>query len=71
MTLILKPEEKEALDKQFYDFLSKCIAVAGYKPRAEYLYPIMRGVPFKDLEVAFDMAVMEHANRKANDNIHE
>jgi hypothetical protein len=71
MTQILKPEEKESLDKQFYDFLSKCIAVAGYKPREKYLYPVMRGVPFRDLDVAFDMAVMDRAKHKANDNILE
>lgn len=68
MTANLKPEEREEYDKRFQNFLFKIVDVAGYRPRRKYLYPIMEGVPFKDLEVALDMAMIERAKCKANDN---
>ncbi len=64
----LKPEDKDTYDKRFQTVLSKIVDVAKFTPRERYLYPIMEGVPFKDLEVALDMAVMERAKRKVNDN---
>ena len=64
----LKPEEREGYDAAFQVFLEKIIAVAKYAPREKYLYPIMQGVPFKDLNVALDMAILERGMRKANDN---
>lgn len=67
MTANLKPEERDAYDQRFQAFLANIIEVAGY-PRKKYLYPIMNGVPFKDLEVALDMAILERLKRKANDN---
>ncbi len=68
MTSDMKPEERERHDMDFQAFLKKLVEVAGYKPRAKYLYPIMRGVPFRDLNTALDMAVMERIKKKANDN---
>ncbi len=64
----MKPEEKSLYDLRFQTFLFKIVDVAKYSPREKYLYPIMNGVPFRDLEVALDMAVQELAKRKANDN---
>ena len=64
----MKPEEKSLYDLRFQTFLFKIVDVAKYSPREKYLYPIMNGVPFRDLEVALDMAVQERAKRKANDN---
>lgn len=61
-----KPEDKERLEQRFQAFLFKMIDVAKYKPKEKYLYPIMEGVPFRDLEVALDMAMLER--HKANDN---
>ena len=64
----LKPEERDRYDADFQMFLEKIITVAKYAPREKYLYPVMDGVPFKDLNVALDMAVIERRKRKANDN---
>lgn len=64
----MKPEEKSLYDLRFQTFLFKIVDVAKYSPKEKYLYPIMNGVPFRDLEVALDMAVQERAKRKANDN---
>lgn len=63
-----KPEERAGYDAAFQAFLEKIMTVAKYTPREKYLYPIMNGVPFKDLNVALDMAVLERGKRKANDN---
>lgn len=63
---IYKPEEKERMDQRFHTFLFKIIDVAKYRPREKYLYPIISGVPFNDLEVALDLAMIERS--KANDN---
>src|SRR5690606_31300112 len=60
-----KPEEKERLEKKFHTFLFKLIDVAKYSPKERYLFPIMEGVPFRGLEVALDMAMIERS--KAND----
>lgn len=64
----MKQEDKDNYDRHFQSFLSKIIEVAKYTPKEKYLYPVMEGVPFNDLEVALDLVVMERAKRKANDN---
>ncbi len=64
----MKPEEKSLYDLRFQTFLFKIVDVAKYSPKEKYLYPIMNGVPFRDLEVALDMAVQERAKRRSNDN---
>ncbi len=64
----LKPEDQQDYDTRFELFLAKMVEVAHYNPRRKYLYPIMQGVPFKDLEVALDMATLQRANAKSNDN---
>jgi len=69
MAANLKPEEKDQYDARFHVFLSRMIEVAGYRPRLKYLYPIMEGVPFKDLEVSLDMARATYAAYTANDNL--
>lgn len=64
----MKPEERDRYDADFQAFLEKIITVAKFTPREKYLYPVMNGVPFKDMSVALDIAVMEHKKKKANDN---
>ncbi|NQW47027.1 MAG: hypothetical protein HQ464_04570 [Planctomycetes bacterium] len=64
----LTPGDEEAYDKRFQAFLSNVVEVARYAPRRKYLYPIMQGVPFQDMEVALDIAMLERAKRKVNDN---
>ena len=64
----MKPEEKSQYDLRFQTFLYKIVDVAKYSPREKYLYPIMNGIPFKDLEVALEMAIEERKKCKTNDN---
>ena len=64
----MKPEEKSQYDERFQAFLYKMVEVAKYNPRERYLYPIMSGVPFKDMEVALDMAMQQRGKRQTNDN---
>lgn len=64
----LKPEDRDRYDADFQAFLEKIVTVAKFTPRHKYLYPVMDGVPFKDLNVALDLAVMQRAKKKANDN---
>lgn len=64
----LKPEDRDRYDLRFQEFLARMVEVAGYSPRQKYLYPIMEGIPFKDLEVALEIAVAERMKHKANDN---
>lgn len=59
-------EEKISMDARFRSFMVKMLTVARYAPKEQYLYPIMSGVPFRDLEVALDLALLERS--KANDN---
>lgn len=59
------PEERESYDQRFETFLFKLDAVANYRPREKYLYPVMDGVPFNDFEVALDIAALFYT--KAND----
>ena len=68
MPVNLKPEDRDQYDKRFQKFLAKIIKVAGYTPRRKYLYPLMEGVPFRDLEVALDITVAARAKNKSNDN---
>lgn len=59
--------QKTEYDLRFAHFLEQIISVGKMKPREKYLYPIMNGVPFQDLEVALMMAqaAFSHAT---NDN---
>lgn len=47
-------------DERFRSFLSDITAVSLMEPRAKYLYKIMDGVPFKDLETAILMANIDY-----------
>jgi polysaccharide pyruvyl transferase WcaK-like protein len=64
----LQPEDKDQYDRRFQMFLSKMIDVAKCQPKEKYLYSVMESIPFKDLEVALDMALKERAKWKSNDN---
>ena len=48
--------KKMEYDIRFRMFLRQIIGVSRMKPKEKYLYPIMDGVPFKDLETAILMA---------------
>jgi hypothetical protein len=55
------------LERRFQRFLRDLSKVAGMRPRTEYLYPVMRGVPFQDFHTALHMAIEKH-RRALNDN---
>lgn len=68
MTINMKPEERETYERRFQAFLFKIIDVAKFKPKERHIYPIMDGVPFRDLEVSLDMALLERKKLMSNDN---
>ncbi len=51
--------KKMEYDMRFRSFLRQMIGVSRMKPKEKYLYTIMDGVPFKDLETAILMANIE------------
>ncbi len=55
------------MDLRFQNFLTEFTKVSLMQPRERYLYPIMRGVPFSDLETALMMAGIDYA-KAANEN---
>ena len=60
-------DKQQTYDVRFYKFLRSIIRVSAMKPKEKYLYPMMDGVPFKDLETAILMAHIEHDDA-TNDN---
>lgn len=54
-------------DMRFRTFLRQIIGVSQMKPKEKYLYSIMDGVPFKDLETAILMANIDYGVA-TNDN---
>lgn len=59
--------KKIEYDMCFRFFLRQIIGVSRMKPREKYLYRIMDGVPFKDLETAILMANIDYGIA-TNDN---
>lgn len=59
--------KKMEYDMRFRSFLRQMIGVSRMKPREKYLYRIMDGVPFKDLETAILMANIDYGIA-TNDN---
>jgi hypothetical protein len=55
----MTPEEKRAFNQRFSIFKQKLTLVGKLKPREEYLYPVMRSVPFRDTETRLEMALIE------------
>ncbi len=59
--------KKMEYNMRFRSFLRQIIGVSRMKPREKYLYPIMDGVPFKDLETSILMANIDYGIA-TNDN---
>lgn len=59
--------QKTKYDLRFKKFLRRINDISKLEPREKYLYCIMDGVPFKDLEIALIMAKIEY-NKAVNDN---
>lgn len=47
---------KKGYELRFRHFIREIIIVSRMKPKEKYIYRIMDGVPFKDLETALLMA---------------
>jgi hypothetical protein len=56
---------KDAYEQRFHAFSCKLALVRAMRPRTAYLYPLMDQVPFKDLEVALDIAIAAHHAKAA------
>lgn len=54
-------------DMRFRDFIRQIMQVRRMQPREKYLYPLMDGVPFRDLETAILMVKIDY-DIVANDN---
>lgn len=61
-------DKQHAYDARFYMFLRGLMAISAMKPKDKYLYPMMDGVPFKDLETAILLAHIAHEGSATNDN---
>lgn len=59
--------KKMEYDMRFRAFLRQIISVSRLKPYERYIYKVMDGVPFKDLETALLMAKIDYGEGQ-NDN---
>lgn len=54
---------KKAYDLRFTGFKQKLTLLGRLKPREEFLYPVMRSVPFNDMETRMDMALIDFGEK--------
>lgn len=54
-------------DRRFRTFIREIMVISRMNPKEQYLYRIMNGVPFKDLETAIMMAHIDYG-MATNDN---
>lgn len=67
----MNEEMKKRYDVRFRHFMREMTAVSRMTPKEKYLYRMMDGVPFKDLETAILMAKIDHKGQieeMVNDN---
>lgn len=64
---MITADKKLEYDMRFRTFIRQIIGVSRMKPKEKYLYKVMDGVPFKDLETAILMAKIDYGEGK-NDN---
>ena len=67
MTTRMSNSERREMDLRFQSFLIEFTRISLMEPRERFLHPIMRGVPFCDLETALMMANIDYA-KAANEN---
>ena len=68
---MMSEDLKKRYDLRFRHFIRGITVVSRMKPKEKYLYRIMDGVPFKDLETAILMAKIDCKNdfdNSVNDN---
>lgn len=67
----MSEDMKKRYNVRFRCFIREITVVSRMKPKEKYLYRIMDGVPFKDLETAILMAKIDYeekAKGTVNDN---
>lgn len=57
---------KKRYDARFRHFVREIIVVSRMNPKEKFLYRIMDGVPFKDLETAILMAKIDYDEKMAD-----
>lgn len=68
---MMSEDMKKRYDVRFRYFIREITVISRMKPKEKYLYRIMDGVPFKDLETAILMAKIDHKEKiedTVNDN---
>ena len=68
---MMSEDMKKQYDFRFRHFIREIIVVSRMKPNEKFLYRIMDGVPFKDLETALMMAKIDYSQKMdetVNDN---
>ncbi|PZO88658.1 MAG: hypothetical protein DI626_01235 [Micavibrio aeruginosavorus] len=68
---MMSEDMKKQYDFRFRHFIREIIVVSRMKPKEKFIYRIMDGVPFKDLETALMMAKMDYGQKMdetVNDN---
>jgi hypothetical protein len=64
---MMSEDMKAQYDFRFRHFIREIIVISRMKPKEKFLYRIMDGVPFKDLETAIMMAKIDYGTA-INDN---
>lgn len=64
---MMSEDMKKQYDLRFRHFIREIIVVSRMKPKEKFLYRIMEGVPFQDLETALMMAKIDFGEAE-NDN---
>lgn len=68
---MISEDMKLCYDVRFRHFIREITVVSRMKPKEKFIYRIMDGVPFKDLETAILMAKIDYDEKMAdivNDN---
>lgn len=68
---MISEDTKKQYDVRFRLFIREITVVSRMKPKEKFLYRIMDGVPFKDLETALMMAKIDYGQKMeetVNDN---
>jgi len=68
---MMSEDIKKRYDTRFRIFIREITGVSKMKPKEKFLYRIMDGVPFKDLETAILMAKIDYGQKiedTVNDN---
>lgn len=57
---MMTEDMKKRYDIRFRHFIREITVVSRMKPKEQFIYRIMDGVPFKDLETAIMMAKIDY-----------